>query len=280
VADAAIRAGIPADTPGMDPANLNLTFVLGTASPSGVDMANSYATFAAQGVRAPTTVVKEVIGPNDGLLFELTPKTQAAFDADTANTVSYALGQVVANGTGTAALALGRPAAAKTGTTDDNKSAWFVGYTPQLATAVLMAKENADGIPVSLSGTGGLSTVTGGSFPAAIWTAFMKAALAGEPSADFPAPPDSAIQPLDCPSSIAAEGDPVPLGCPTPPVVPVFSAGPSATTTLPSVQPTWQSPSVPSPSATTQEPVPSPSATPSAIVVPPPSPPIQEAGPQ
>lgn len=279
VADAAVRAGIPADTPGMDLKDLNLTFVLGTASPSGLDMANSYATLAAQGGRAPASVVKEVVGPNDGLLFQLHPTLQAAFDADTANTVSYALNRVVTNGTGGAALALGRPAAAKTGTTDDNKSAWFVGYTPQLATAVLMAKEDANGIPVSLSGTGGLSTVTGGSFPAAIWTAFMKAALAGEPSVDFPAPPEGAVQPLDCPSSIAVEGDPVPLGCPTPPVVPEFSAGPSGTATLPSVEPTWQSPSVPTPSASPQVPVPSPSVT-DPVVVPPPSPPIEEAGPQ
>ncbi len=51
VADAAVRAGIPADTPGMDLDALDLTFVLGTASPSGLDMANAYATFAARGAR-------------------------------------------------------------------------------------------------------------------------------------------------------------------------------------------------------------------------------------
>ncbi len=76
VADAAVRAGIPADTPGMDLDDLNLTFVLGTASPSGLEMANAYATFAARGARATTTVLKEVVGPNGGLLFRSTPSTR------------------------------------------------------------------------------------------------------------------------------------------------------------------------------------------------------------
>ncbi len=185
----------------MDLDDLNLTFVLGTASPSGVDMANAYATFAARGTMAQTSVVTRVVGPNDGLLFELQPKLDSAFDTDVADTVTYGLNRVVTNGTGSTALALGRPAAAKTGTTDDNKSAWFVGYTPQLAAAVLMAKEDEEGIPVSLSGTGGLETVTGGSFPAAIWTAFMTAALEGQPVEEFPPPPPDTEPTLDCPTS-------------------------------------------------------------------------------
>ena len=280
VADAAVRAGVPADTPGMDLKDLNLTFVLGTASPSGLDMANAYATFAAEGGRVATSVVKEVVGPNGGLLFQLTPRTKSAFDSGTANTVSYALSRVVTNGTGSAALALGRPAAAKTGTTDDNKSAWFVGYTPQLATAVLMAKEDADGMPVSLSGTGGLSTVTGGSFPAAMWTAFMKAALEGQPVLEFPEPPDGVTDPLDCPSSIASEDEEVPLGCPTPSVIPEFTPDPSATTTLPSDEPTWQSPSVATPSQSPDESLFSPSPSVPVSETPVPSPPIEEGRPE
>jgi membrane peptidoglycan carboxypeptidase len=273
VADAAVRAGVPADTPGMDLDNLDLTFVLGTASPSGLDMANAYATFAASGARATPSVVSKVIGPNDGLLFELAPRTDSAFDATVADTVTYALSKVVSSGTGSTAKALGRPAAAKTGTTDDNKSAWFVGYTPQLATAVLMAKEDPDGIPVSLSGTGGLSTVTGGSYPAAIWTAFMTAALDGLPVEEFPPPPPGVDQPLDCPASIANEGEAVPLGCPTPEVVPEFSNAPSPVATLPIDQ-------SPAPEVTeSQSPdtsLFSPSAEPTFV----PSPPVEEGRPE
>jgi len=223
VADAAVRAGVPADTPGMDLDELDLTFVLGTASPSAVTMANAYATFAAQGTRASTYVVTRVVGPNDGLLYEVAPETQSVFEPDVANTVTYALNRVVTNGTGATARALGRPAAAKTGTTDDNKSAWFVGYTPQLATAVFMAKEDSDGVPISMAGTGGLTTVTGGSFPAAIWTLFMERALEGLPVEDFPEPPDGTAVPDRCPTSIASEDEEVPVGCPTPEVIPEFT---------------------------------------------------------
>ena len=274
VADAAVRAGIPADTPGMDLDQLNLTFVLGTASPSGLDMANAYATFAARGTAAQTSVVSRVVGPNDGLLFDPQPQVDSAFDSLVADTVTYGLSRVVTNGTGSTARALGRPAAAKTGTTDDNKSAWFVGYTPQLAAAVLMAKEDEAGIPVSLSGTGGLSTVTGGSFPAAIWTAFMNAALEGQPVEEFPPPPPDTEPILDCPTSIGSELEEVPSGCPTPEVVPEFSNEPSPVATLPS-GPAVESPSA-TPSQSPDESLFTPSPEPSAA----PPPPTEEFGPE
>ncbi len=213
VADAAVRAGVPSSTPGLNLDALDLTFVLGTASPSGLDMANAYATFANQGVRSSTSIVKQVLGQNGGLLYEYAPTLTAAFDSRIANTVTYALNQNVEKGTAFAARALGRPAAAKTGTTDGNKSAWLVGYTPELSTAVLMAKE-IDGLPISMSGTGGLKTVTGGSFPAAMWTAFMKGALAGTPVVEFPPAPDSINDRWNCADLSASNGGTPPLGCP------------------------------------------------------------------
>jgi len=213
VADAAVRAGVPTSTPGLNLDALDLTFVLGTASPSGLDMANAYATFANQGVRSSTSIIKQVLGQNGGLLYEYTPTLTAEFDSRIANTVTYALNQNVDKGTAFAARALARPAAAKTGTTDGNKSAWLVGYTPELSTAVLMAKE-IDGLPVSMSGTGGLKTVTGGSFPAAMWTAFMKGALAGTPVGQFPPAPDSINDRWNCADLSASNGGTPPLGCP------------------------------------------------------------------
>ncbi|PHX60846.1 MAG: hypothetical protein CK552_03830 [Actinobacteria bacterium] len=219
VAQAVIRAGVPDTTPGLNLDNLDLTFVLGTASPSGLSMANAYATFAAGGVQSDTTYITKVMGLNGGLLYEYEPKTMAAFDANIANSVSYTLNKVVTDGTAFAAQKLGRPAAAKTGTTDGNKSAWFVGYTPQLATAVLMAKEDSSGIPVSLSGTGGLGTVTGGSYPAAIWTAFMTAALQNEPVVEFTAPTGDLTKAPDCPLIMPIDGTPIPVGCPTPSII-------------------------------------------------------------
>jgi membrane peptidoglycan carboxypeptidase len=222
VVNAALAAGIPETTPGMNLDSPDLTFVLGTASPSGLDMANAYATFANEGVRSSTTFVKQVFGSNGGLLYQYEPTLATAFGADVANTVSYSLAKVVTNGTGTTALALDRPAAAKTGTTDDNKSAWFAGYTPQISAAVLMAKEDANGLPISMSGTGGLATVTGGSFPGSIWTAFMKDALKKEPVIDFPEPPDNVFTPVECPDFIETDLEEIPFGCPIPEVINEF----------------------------------------------------------
>lgn len=232
VADAALRAGVPEDTPGMNLDALDLTFVLGTASPSGVDMANAYATFAAQGLRADARIVTSVTGRNGGLLYEASPTLRQAFDTQVADTVTFALNKVVTNGTGFAALGLERPAAAKTGTTDDNKSAWFVGYTPQLATAVLMAKEDAAGLPVSMAGVGGRESVTGGSFPAAIWVEYMRRALQDEPVVELPPPPEGVYNPSRCPSVMPENPDDLPIGCPTPEAV---EFGPTAE---PSVLPT------------------------------------------
>jgi len=226
VADAAVRAGIPKRTPGMNMKNLDLTFVLGTASPSAVDMANAYATFAARGERAKTTFIRKVVDSNGEVLYKYEPSTKRAFSTDVADSVTYALTEVVANGTGATARDLGRPAAGKTGTTDMNKSAWFVGFTPQLSTAVFMTKENKDGIPVSLSGTGGREMVTGGSFPAAIWTGYMKGALKKTEVEQFPSPPKGALKGMDCPTVLPPDMEQAPLGCPTPEIQTEFGPDP------------------------------------------------------
>ena len=94
--------------------------------------------------------------------------------------MTKALEGVVTNGSGFEAKKLGRPSAGKTGTSQENKSAWYVGYTAQLAVAVDLFKTNEAGELQSLKGVAGLSTVTGGSYPARIWTAFMTDALEGE----------------------------------------------------------------------------------------------------
>ena len=182
VMEAAFRAGIPKNTVGVAP---NLTFTLGTASPHVVDEAAAYATFAARGKQIGPSYIREILDPQGEVIFKLDPQPVQAFTNDVADKVTYTLQQVVRNGTGRAALALGRPAAGKTGTTDSNKSAWFSGYTPQLATSVMLVKEGPNGQAISLSGTGGMSQVFGASFPCRIWTEYMKRALDGQPTANF-----------------------------------------------------------------------------------------------
>ena len=183
--NAAEKAGLPKDTPGIEE---NLTFVLGSPSPRPIDMANSFATFAARGMYAEPTILKEVTRNTGEVAYRPEDRATRVFPEDVMDNVNYALQSVVNSGTATRASWMGRPAAGKTGTTDDNMSAWFVGYTPQLSAAVMLAKEDKKGRPVSLNGTGGIYDVTGGSFPTAIWTEFMSAALADEPVEYFVAP--------------------------------------------------------------------------------------------
>ena len=181
VVEAARRAGIP-ESIAMVPTP---SVVLGVASPHVLDVANAYATFAANGIYAKPYLISQVLGSNKGVLYEGKPQTQEVFAADVMADLTYALKYVVTNGSGFAARKLNRPVAGKTGTSQSNASAWFSAYTPQLAASVALFRDDAT---QSLKGVGGLATVTGGSFPARIWTAFMQGALKGEPVLNFPAP--------------------------------------------------------------------------------------------
>ncbi len=181
VVDVARRAGIPESIAMMPTPSVSL----GVASPHVIDVTNAYATFAANGVYAKPYMVKEVIGPNKGVLYQGKPQTQEVFSKEVMADLTHALKSVVNGGTGAAALALGRPAAGKTGTSQSNASAWFSAYTPNLAASVAFFRDSAS---ESLNGIGGLTSVTGGSFPARIWTAFMKGALRDEPIIEFPQP--------------------------------------------------------------------------------------------
>ena len=181
VVDVARRAGIPESVAMMPTPSV----VLGVASPHVIDVANAYATFAAQGIYSKPYLVAQVMGSNKGILYEGKAQTQEVFSKEVMADLTYALKGVVNGGTGSAALALGRPAAGKTGTSQQNASAWFSAYVPQLAASVALFRDSAS---ESLNGIGGLTSVTGGTFPARIWTAFMKGALKGEPVMDFPAP--------------------------------------------------------------------------------------------
>ena len=191
VVDAARRAGIPESVEMIATPSV----VLGVASPRVIDVTNAYATFAAQGVYARPFLVSSVTGPNRGVLYEATTQVQQVFSPEIMADLTYALKSVVNGGTGSAALALGRPAAGKTGTSQSNASAWFSGYTPQLAASVALFRDSAS---ESLNGIGGLTSVTGGTFPARIWTQFMRGALRGEPVMTFPPPSNiGGLEPIE-----------------------------------------------------------------------------------
>jgi len=164
-------------------------FYIGTSTPSAIRMAGVYATFATSGMQTAPYSVTKVTHDGTALPGFTAPAPVRALPAAVADNVTGVLRGVIARGTGTKAQALGRTAAGKTGTTDDYRSAWFVGYTPQLATSVVLFREDPKHPQLqSLIGVGGLQKVFGGDIPTEIWTQYMRDALAGLPDAPFPAP--------------------------------------------------------------------------------------------
>jgi membrane peptidoglycan carboxypeptidase len=223
VMDSAVRAGIPADTLGLEP---NLAFTLGTASPHVVDIASAYSTFAARGLQVKPSYIKRITDSHDNELFKLNPLPVQAYSTKISDTVSYALQKVVQVGTGRPALALNRPAAGKTGTTNDNMSALFAGFTPELAAAVMLTKDGPDGQPTTLRGTGGMQTVYGASFPAHIWTEFMRGALEGTPITKLPTLPKGQPNGSRPSASASPRASQSPAASQSPTVTPTESAQP------------------------------------------------------
>jgi membrane peptidoglycan carboxypeptidase len=194
VIDAAHAAGLPNSTK----LSGNASMLLGSDSAHPIDEAAAYATFAAKGLYAQPYVVQSVTDASGHLLYQAKSQTKQTFSDKVSADLTYALQQVLKSGTGKSA-AIGRPAAGKTGTTDNNVSAWFVGYTPQLAAAVTMFRDNN----APLVNIGGQTQVYGGTLPAEIWAAFMKAALAHAKVVNFPPPANIGVAASPSPSSSA-----------------------------------------------------------------------------
>ncbi|MET9446055.1 transglycosylase domain-containing protein [Streptomyces cinerochromogenes] len=216
-------------------ASLNPSFAIGTSTPSAIRMADAYATFAASGKHADPYSVVSVKKDGEELPGFTKPKVSQAMPENVANNVTDTLENVIQNGTGQNARALGRRAAGKTGTTDSNKSAWFVGYTQQLSTSVAMFRENPkDHELLSMNGTAGVDSIHGGDIPTLVWTEYMKDALKGKNDLGFPdateigTVQDEAGAPTPTPSVTITPSQ-------TPSVTP--SPTPSQTTTTPSPSP-------------------------------------------
>jgi membrane peptidoglycan carboxypeptidase len=168
--------------------------VLGTASPNPIDMAQAYNTFADQGLRTEPFIVQTVEYLDGRLVYEGANDPVRVFAADVMADTTYALTQVVQRGTARDARAVGHPVAGKTGTSNENKSAWFIGYTMHMTTAVAMYQvgEDAEGRAITepITPFGGVRQVTGGSHPLDVWTAFMTPAHAALEVLPFPPPAD------------------------------------------------------------------------------------------
>ena len=213
----------------------NMANVLGTDYVTVMDMATAYATIAAQGVRADPYIVKEIRFLDENIpTIKVEKKTQQVFDKDLMSDVIDAMTYPVEGGTARyVGRNLGRPAAGKTGTSESFRSAWFNGYVPQLQAAVGLYRSGKDGEELAMENLPNAGDITGGTYPARIWTAYMKVALERTPVKQFPKP-----------ANINPDAAPPP---------PTTTAPPSTTTTAPPT--TSQAP------PTTVNPQPSPSKT-------------------
>ena len=164
-----------------------VSLTLGAQETSPLDMAGAYSVFAARGLQALPTPVVKVIDATGAVLEDNTrPSTKRVLNEVVADNVTDVLRGVITSGTGTAAD-IGRPAAGKTGTSENFGNAWFCGFSPTLSTAVWMGYADA---PRPLRGIKGVGKVYGGTIPAQTWHNFMSSALKDVPATDFnePAP--------------------------------------------------------------------------------------------
>lgn len=169
----------------LDAKDDNLAMALGglTKGVTPLEMASAYGTFANKGVHVKPTAIVKILDRNGNVLEDASTlekeetKTRVMSERE-AYEMTTMLEGVIDHGTGTA-TAIGRPAAGKTGTTDDNKDAWFVGYTPDIVTAVWIGDD---------TGSHSLGEVYGGTIPAEIWKDYMSSATSDESGSDFSAP--------------------------------------------------------------------------------------------
>ena len=185
-------AGAPKG-PGWD---ANTRLPLGTAEVSPLAQASAYATFANDGVAVANHVVREVRDRKGNVIYSAQPEKTRAVTEDIAHDVTYALSNVVEEGTGRAVQTLNRPVAGKTGTKDrknadgssDIVSAWFVAYTRQISTAVMYVAGNDGNGDLDRYARPGDSTFFGGTYPALTWADYMETATNGQSVKQFPRP--------------------------------------------------------------------------------------------
>jgi len=181
VKETALDLGVPDENFPVRP-----SVALGTMSASTWDMAGVYATLDNHGKKVTPTIVAKAEHKDRTVELQDAIGDQV-ISRESADTVTAGLTGVVKNGSGANAKSSAYEAAGKTGTSENNKSAWFAGYTPELATVVALFGESPKegGGQVSLTGTAEAGRANGGGFPASIWADYTTGALNGGSDAGF-----------------------------------------------------------------------------------------------
>ncbi|MFO7460885.1 MAG: PBP1A family penicillin-binding protein [Desulfatiglandales bacterium] len=173
----------------------DLSLALGSSGVSLAELTRAYAVFASGGGLAEPIFVHRVMDRKGKVLEENHPALKQCISEETAYVMTDLLRAVIQEGTGWRAKELKRPAAGKTGTTNDSRDAWFVGYTPQLATGVWVGYD--DNRPLGAGETGSRSANP-------IWLYFMSEALKDAPVEDFPVPEQVAFRQIDAKTGLLA----------------------------------------------------------------------------
>jgi penicillin-binding protein 1A len=147
----------------------NLTLALGSLSVSPLELTSAFCVFAQGGIRMKPIAIKYILDSDGNVIENNQPKGVRVISPQTAFLATSMLEDVVKYGTGWRAKALKRPVAGKTGTTNEYRDAWFIGYTPELAAGVWVGFDNMRTLG---------EEETGSKAAAPIWVSFMKKALA------------------------------------------------------------------------------------------------------
>jgi len=155
-----------------------LSLTLGSSEVNMLEMASAYGVLANGGIRVAPTSVMKITDREGNILFKHTIREKTVYDANLINILVSMMRRVVLYGTGRGANLPKHPVAGKTGTTDDYKDAWFIGFIPQMVAAAWVGNDN--NIP--------MDRVTGGFYPARMWREFMAQVTKELPVIPFPKP--------------------------------------------------------------------------------------------
>jgi penicillin-binding protein 1A len=214
VRDVATRMGIKTQ---LDP---YMSLALGSSEVNLLELTSAYGTFANGGLAVPPVFITRIVGPHQEVVEENLPHASRAISPELAYVMTSLMQGVIQEGTGKHVRALGRPAAGKTGTTNDFRDAWFLGFTPELVTGVWVGFDDSMVLGRHESG---------GRVASPIWLEFMQGALKGQPITDFSIPSAIRFYRIDARSGREVRGETgahtrfeafIPGTAPAPPVSP------------------------------------------------------------
>jgi penicillin-binding protein 1A len=183
----------------VSPLTATLSLSLGSSDVTLKEMTSAFGCLANSGIKTVPYSIVKVVDNKGRVLEEYSPEEKDAISVQTAFLMTNLLRGVVEHGTGIYAKQLKRPAAGKTGTTNDCQDAWFIGYTPQLVCGVWVGYDDHRTLGKKM---------TGGRLACPIWTDFMRAALRKQPVIDFTAPANITFVKIDPQTGLLALGNP------------------------------------------------------------------------